>query len=137
MRETNQCPSCGGFCKKSGCERANIKPASAITRTELIANLKSCIELGASAATSYEYMEQAADMLEADGKYDQQAMELCEVCGWKAKMDGEPCLVCELPETGKLREAARLALKHLDEYINSGPRRLVIQAEMALKEALK
>ena len=21
-----QCPSCGGFCKKSGCERENIKP---------------------------------------------------------------------------------------------------------------
>ena len=21
-----QCPSCGGFCKKSGCERENTKP---------------------------------------------------------------------------------------------------------------
>jgi len=21
-----QCPSCGGFCKKSGCERDNVKP---------------------------------------------------------------------------------------------------------------
>ena len=21
-----QCPSCGGFCKKSGCERENAKP---------------------------------------------------------------------------------------------------------------
>lgn len=21
-----QCPSCGGFCKKSGCERENVKP---------------------------------------------------------------------------------------------------------------
>ena len=23
---TRQCPSCGGFCKKSGCERENVKP---------------------------------------------------------------------------------------------------------------
>ena len=22
----NQCRSCGGFCKKSGCERENVKP---------------------------------------------------------------------------------------------------------------
>ena len=27
--------------------------------------------------------------------YDQQAMELCEACGWKAIIPGEPCLVCE------------------------------------------
>jgi hypothetical protein len=29
LREKNgdrQCPSCGGFCKKSGCERENTKP---------------------------------------------------------------------------------------------------------------
>lgn len=35
-----QCKSCGGFCKKSGCERTNIKPASSMTRTELIADLR-------------------------------------------------------------------------------------------------
>lgn len=23
---TRQCSSCGGFCKKSGCERENVKP---------------------------------------------------------------------------------------------------------------
>ncbi len=27
--------------------------------------------------------------------YDQQALELCETCGWKAIIPGEPCLVCE------------------------------------------
>jgi hypothetical protein len=26
MKEVRQCSSCGGFCKKSGCERANITP---------------------------------------------------------------------------------------------------------------
>ena len=25
-RMINQCSSCGGFCKKSGCERENVKP---------------------------------------------------------------------------------------------------------------
>lgn len=59
----HQCPSCGGFCKKSGCERANIKPASAMTRSELIADLR----------LNHEYCPKevillAADMLEADGK---------------------------------------------------------------------
>ena len=44
----------------------------------------------------------AADMLEADGKaqqvthYDQQALELCDKCGWKAIMPGEPCFVCNM-----------------------------------------
>lgn len=35
---------------------------------------------------------EAADML-AD-TYDQQSLELCEVCGWKGIIPGEPCLVC-------------------------------------------
>lgn len=80
------------------------------TRTEYIERLRNA--LGGDLGNG------AADMLEADGKYDQQAMELCEVCGWKAKMDGEPCLVCELPKTDKLREAARLALDAPNESIN-------------------
>lgn len=25
-KEIRQCSSCGGFCKKSGCERANVEP---------------------------------------------------------------------------------------------------------------
>ena len=25
-KEIRQCPSCGGICKKSGCERANVEP---------------------------------------------------------------------------------------------------------------
>ena len=28
-KEIRQCPSCGGFCKKSGCERENITPPAA------------------------------------------------------------------------------------------------------------
>ena len=30
--------------------------------------------------------------------YDQQAMELCDECGWKAVMPGEPCLLCSKPD---------------------------------------
>jgi hypothetical protein len=32
-----QCPSCGGFCKKSGCERENVRPQRewvGLTKTE-------------------------------------------------------------------------------------------------------
>ena len=31
----NQCSSCGGFCKKSGCERENVKPTPQRTWAEL------------------------------------------------------------------------------------------------------
>ena len=31
---TRQCPSCGGFCKKSGCERENVKPKEWVGLTE-------------------------------------------------------------------------------------------------------
>lgn len=39
-----------------------------------------------------------AGLNEADAQqaYDQQAMELCNVCGWKAIIPGEPCLVCNM-----------------------------------------
>jgi hypothetical protein len=29
-----QCPSCGGFCKKSGCERENVKPKQWVGLTD-------------------------------------------------------------------------------------------------------
>ena len=29
-----QCPSCGGFCKKSGCERENVKPKQWVWLTD-------------------------------------------------------------------------------------------------------
>ena len=31
----NQCSSCGGFCKKSGCERGNVKPTRKRTQVKL------------------------------------------------------------------------------------------------------
>jgi hypothetical protein len=31
----NQCSSCGCFCKKSGCERENVKPTSQPTQVKL------------------------------------------------------------------------------------------------------
>lgn len=33
--------------------------------------------------------------IDAPEPYDQQALELCEVCGWKAIVPSEPCLMCE------------------------------------------
>ena len=39
----NQCSSCGGFCKKSGCERENVKPTPQRTWVELTdEEIKSC-----------------------------------------------------------------------------------------------
>lgn len=32
VKEIRQCPSCGGICKKSGCERANVDPANPLER---------------------------------------------------------------------------------------------------------
>lgn len=32
--------------------------------------------------------------LDAPEPYDQQALELCPECGWKAVIPGEPCLMC-------------------------------------------
>ena len=69
-------------------------------------------------------------------KYDQQAMELCEVCGWKAKMDGEPCLVCQAPQINKLQAAAQLGLDAFDKMVGRKPE-FVEQAIAALRHALK
>ena len=39
----NQCSSCGGFCKKSGCERENVKPKPQLTWAMLTdEEIKSC-----------------------------------------------------------------------------------------------
>ena len=41
--------------------------------------------------------------------YDQQALELCDMCGWKAIMPGEPCFVCNM-KTEAQQVAAPVAL---------------------------
>lgn len=40
MKEIRQCPSCGGICRKSGCERANLDNHEWDIRGELAAALK-------------------------------------------------------------------------------------------------
>ena len=44
--------------------------------------------------------------------YDQQALELCDKCGWKAIMPGEPCFVCNMKT-----EAQQVAAvtRHMEE----------------------
>ncbi len=81
-------------------------PPATGERAELIAKLRTYSdeleameEAGIQAQIDF---AKAADMLEADGKaqqvthYDQQALELCPECGWKAIMPGEPCFVCNM-----------------------------------------
>ena len=41
----------------------------------------------------------------ASPPYDQQALELCESCGWKAVICGEPCLNCGRGEVMKALDA--------------------------------
>jgi len=108
------------------------------TRTKLIEELRSTAER-ITRYTNSPYdglMSAAADMLEADGKYDQQAMELCDVCGWKAKMDGEQCLVCQSQQIDKLQAAAQLGLDAFDKMTGRKPE-FVEQAVAALRQALK
>ena len=38
-----QCSSCGGFCKKSGCERENIKPKEWVGLTDK--EIEDCLEM--------------------------------------------------------------------------------------------
>ena len=44
--------------------------------------------------------------------YDQQAMELCDACGWKAIMPDEPCFVCNMKT-----EAQKVAVPMTDEQM--------------------
>ena len=71
-------------------------------RTELIDCLREHASFKCIEGNEKRMVLKAADMLEADGKaqqvthYDQQALELCPECGWKAIMPGEPCFVCNM-----------------------------------------
>ena len=55
----NQCSSCGGFCKKSGCERENVKPTTQRTWVGLTdediweAYMESTVELDCSTDELY------------------------------------------------------------------------------------
>lgn len=61
-------------------------------------------DLGASPLDWPEYSALEA-ALAAPEPYDQQAMELCGACGWKAVMPGEPCFICNM-QTKAQQEAA-------------------------------
>jgi hypothetical protein len=57
--------------------------------------------------------------LAAPEPYDQQSLELCGACGWKAVIPGEPCLMCARDEITKERDslthevaATQLAFEH-------------------------
>lgn len=60
-----------------------------------------CKELGQWLASRPGARQQVKEMFEADGHqaYDQQAMDLCQKCGWKGIFPGEPCLVCNMTVT--------------------------------------
>ena len=63
--------------------------------------------------------------LESDAPYDQQAMELCHACGWKAIMPGEQCFVCNM-QTDAQQVAvppgyALVPIEPTEEMMEAGP----------------
>ena len=65
----NQCSSCGGFCKKSGCERENVKPTIRKNIKEL---------------TDEEILEIASPMFE-DTRYPSTALDFARAILRKAQ----------------------------------------------------
>ena len=66
--------------------------------------------------------------------YDQQSLEPCDVCGWKAIVPGEPCLMCERHANMCAPEQEPVAYIHLpgcdgDEFSDD------FQIEIVTKEA--
>ncbi len=58
----------------------------------------------------------------AEPAYDQTALELCEVCGWKTLIPGDVCLNCE-HEAAAQRQSARSAWVGLtDEEVDEAAR---------------
>lgn len=56
-------------------------------------------ELARDAANAATQLQKQVLVLKAQQvapPYDQQALELCPECGWKAIMPGEPCFVCNM-----------------------------------------
>ena len=67
----NQCSDCGGFCKKSGCERENVKPTIRKNIKEL---------------TDEEILEIASPMFE-DTRYPSTALDFARAIEKRIKTD--------------------------------------------------
>ena len=64
----NQCSDCGGFCKKSGCERENVKPTPQRTWVGLTEDDKVLIKHDANFnqfMTAGEYADRVQQLTEA------------------------------------------------------------------------
>ena len=66
---TRQCPSCGGFCRKSGCERDNVKP-------ELITIIQQLWDI-------IDDIDTYGDMAKADDKLYRSLVERRQKDRWK------------------------------------------------------
>ena len=71
-REVRQCSSCGGFCKKSGCERENVP---IITSSDVIASLQMALS-------------QAEAMIERQQHVMQRAMDAWDTTTHQKNGDG-------------------------------------------------
>ena len=92
---TRQCPSCGGFCKKSGCERENTPVAS---------DLQNRLRQGASISRDRQInldfakiADEAADRIDADEALMRDALYALEYAADMTKptdLQGCDCPIC-------------------------------------------
>ena len=66
-----QCPSCGGFCRKSGCERENVEPelTPAELRCGIALQLREIERLRERVTVLEDALREAADDIEEWGSY--------------------------------------------------------------------
>ncbi len=91
---TRQCPSCGGFCKKSGCEREN---APIITSSDVIAGLQMALSQAEAMIERQQHVMQramaawdtATHQKSGDGRL-WQCMEELRAESHNAEVSGEP-----------------------------------------------
>ena len=87
--------------------------------------------------SAYTYGSASVPLYAHPATYDQQALELCDKCGWKAIMPGEPCLNCSRGEVMKALDAyaaERDALASLDAQRLESLRALEAERNAALAQ---
>ncbi len=67
------------------------------------------------------------EAIHAPEPYDQQSLELCEKCGWKAIVPGEPCLMCE-------RHGRMIALDEMQDIADRYAHRMAMTLECVLMD---
>ena len=112
---TRQCPSCGGFCKKSGCEREN---APIITSSDVIASLQMALSQAEAMIERQQHVIQramaawdtATHQKSGDGRL-LQCMEELRAESHNADLTGAEGMVMQQEKTMELETVNKLYLE--------------------------